>query len=176
MVTLTPIERGTPPAALTLATGDPTFLVSGAAGEIVRSDGDRRPREYACVLTECAGRWILFARPGSNAVKLNGVTVLGFKILRHGDEVSITGARLAFSEESPETLTAHAAPVLRGRLCPVCMDGFEAGMEVMSCPRCRTAHHFDCWTAHGCAAHPTCGYIVRSRAVPAAVPGAAVDA
>ena len=38
--------------------------------------------------------------------------------------------------------------------CTACLDQFEAGDEIVICPRCKSAHHADCWrAAAGCTKH-----------------------
>lgn len=46
---------------------------------------------------------------------------------------------------------------LEAATCPVCAAGLDAGVEYMSCLRCESAHHPECWSYVGSCATFGCG-------------------
>jgi uncharacterized C2H2 Zn-finger protein len=84
----------------------------------------------------------LLAATGSR-LAVNGLPVLsGLKVLEHRDEITASGARFVFSEESlPEVFEFHPEPLERELRCSLCRGAIQDGMTVVRCPRCGRLFH-----------------------------------
>lgn len=49
-----------------------------------------------------------------------------------------------------------------GELCNACNEEFQAGDEVVLCPRCKQAHHAPCWQTHGGCTRLGCAQLASS--------------
>jgi hypothetical protein len=140
------------------------FLVpaAGSSAELTTT----RPDRFLASLLLVADRWVVLAAPGDEALAVNRVAVIGFKVLDHGDLIETSGLHLRLSEQRTEELAPGARLIQQRKACPVCQRELAPGDRVVYCPRCNLAHHTagssqhdDCWSWNGrCASSPFCGF------------------
>jgi len=81
----------------------------------------------------------------SQLVFLNHCKVTLCKIIREGDILSIGSTEFSFHEISRKVLSADSEAVQHKTRCTVCRKVFEAGADVISCPKCGRIYHEHCW-------------------------------
>jgi hypothetical protein len=84
------------------------------------------------------------------SLRVNGQPlVLGVRVLRDRDEISIAGQRCFFSTEEL-ALVVPFPGMAQFICCPRCKQKLEPGTSAVACPHCRAWHHqseeFPCWT------------------------------
>jgi len=115
---------------------------------------------HAVILRSASNGLPVVADLAGHGVSVNGRRVVSLKVLRHGDTLAIGAARLRLREMEIKRLPLEWDFVLRRTKCPVCVEEVEAGHEVVSCPRCQTIHHRDCWFAIEACSTYGCEYRV----------------
>ena len=143
------------------------FLIPGNGTPGVQI-ADRPQGDYLAALIMIGGRWIILTPHGDGVVQVNQAPIIGLKVLDHRDYILIGSLRLQFIAEVIEVLPG-ASPLVRDEhRCPGCKRRFQAGDQVIYCPRCELAHHYgagaghaDCWRElKRCGSRPWCGYLV----------------
>lgn len=91
--------------------------------------------------------------------RVNGRRVVQIKTLRHKDVIELGQAHLEFWEVTIRQ-ARPGSPVI-GQRCLVCYDTIRAGDEVITCPRCRSPYHKNCWFYLSTCAYYGCLYPVQ---------------
>lgn len=81
----------------------------------------------------------------SQMLFVNQCKVTLFKIIREGDVLSIGSTEFTFHEISKSVLSSESEQVQKQIACEICLDVFKPEEEVISCPKCNTMYHNDCW-------------------------------
>lgn len=98
----------------------------------------------------------------TNVARVNGIPVLKFKIIRHGDRLTLGGQRYMFSEFQKVSVGADS-PFL-GEHCLSLQHPIELGDKVVVC-RCGRPHHLVCWLVAERCGHSDCAYPHRNLLV-----------
>lgn len=97
-------------------------------------------------------RYVLIGEAGKGEIRVNGVRILGMRVLDHRDEVQIAGppVRFYFSSDLPARKTRYKGSDARPFHCARCKGEISPGEEVVRCPGCRLLYHEmggrGCWT------------------------------
>jgi hypothetical protein len=167
MASLELIAGGTPRGALPLPESErPQVLYLLLEGDAPRLDpAAGRPPAAPAALLYARRRWVVLVCSTEAEVKVNGIPVVAFRILDHGDLLETAGLALRLAEEEEETLAAGSPLVLNRQRCLFCRRPFEVGDRVVLCPVCKGAHHTACLAANrGRCANNLCDYISKPRA------------
>jgi len=90
---------------------------------------------------------------------VNGRRVVRLKTLRHRDRIELGKAHLEFWELVVRQVSS-GSPLI-GQRCLVCYASLQPGDRVITCPRCRSPHHQDCWFNLSLCSYYGCGYPVQ---------------
>jgi hypothetical protein len=83
--------------------------------------------------------------PSEAEVVRDGVPVVGFAVLHHGEHIEFASHLARFAEV--QRVVIEQGSRLDGRKCPHCLVMHEAGEEVIRCPFCGEGYCLDCWEA-----------------------------
>jgi uncharacterized C2H2 Zn-finger protein len=91
-------------------------------------------------------------------VSVNGVPVVGFRVLRHRDQIQLSQEQFIFVEAVFESADQEC----KNEACVTCGMPFEEGEKIVRCPKCGDLYHHDCWLGLDvCGRGRECAYPVR---------------
>ena len=114
--------------------------------------------QHAVIINSMLNRMRVLVDLAGQNTRVNDRPIVSIQVLHQRDVLELGKIRLTMWEIRITSISQKDPSV--GKPCLVCRRPFEVGKEVITCPRCFSLYHRECWFAINPCANYTCGYPV----------------